>query len=78
MVGSTKPREAGRKQPADDGRHFGFVVDDKEAARAALKAAGIKPIDGRFPDFRDFWGNRTRSWATTTSNSPRLQTSCGA
>ena len=50
--------QAGRKQPADDGRHFGLVVDDKEAARAALQAAGIKPIDGPFLDFRDPWGNR--------------------
>jgi predicted enzyme related to lactoylglutathione lyase len=50
--------QAGRKQPADDGRHFGLVVDDKEAARAALKAAGVKPVDGPFLDFRDPWGNR--------------------
>src|SRR5262249_44810827 len=28
--------QKGRKQPADDGRHFGLVVDDKEAARATL------------------------------------------
>lgn len=49
---------AGRKQSADDGRHFGLVVDDKEAARGALKAAGIEPIDGPFLDFRDPWGNR--------------------
>jgi hypothetical protein len=47
--------QAGRKQPADDGRHVGLVVDDKEAARAALKAAGIKPIAGPFLDFRDPW-----------------------
>ena len=45
--------QAGRKQPADDGRHVGLVVDDKEAARAALKAAGVKPIGGPFLDFRD-------------------------
>lgn len=50
--------QAGRKQAADDGRHVGLVVDDKEAARAALKAAGVKPIDGQFLDFRDPWGNR--------------------
>jgi lactoylglutathione lyase len=50
--------QAGRKQPADDGRHVGLVVDDKEAARAALEAAGVKPIDGPFLDFRDPWGNR--------------------
>jgi lactoylglutathione lyase len=50
--------QAGRRQPADDGRHVGLVVDDKEAARAALKAACVKPIDGPFLDFRDPWGNR--------------------
>jgi predicted enzyme related to lactoylglutathione lyase len=50
--------QKGRKQPADDGRHFGLVVDDKEAARSALKAAGVTPLDGPFLDFRDPWGNR--------------------
>ncbi|MEM5331382.1 VOC family protein [Paraburkholderia sp. JHI2823] len=50
--------QAGRKQPADDGRHVGLVVDDKQAALAALKAAGVEPIDGPFLDFRDPWGNR--------------------
>jgi lactoylglutathione lyase len=50
--------QKGRKQPADDGRHFGLVVDDKEAVRAALKAAGITPIEGPFLDFRGPWGNR--------------------
>ena len=50
--------QSGRKQPADDGRHVGLVVDDTEVARAALEAAGIKPIDGPFLDFRDPWGNR--------------------
>jgi lactoylglutathione lyase len=50
--------QKGRKQPPDDGRHFGLVVDNKEAARAALDAAGITPLDGPFLDFRDPWGNR--------------------
>ena len=50
--------QKGRTQPADDGRHFGLVVDDKEATRNALKAAGITPLDGPFLDFRDPWGNR--------------------
>ena len=36
--------QAGRRQPADDGRHFGLVVDDKEVARAALKPALRSPI----------------------------------
>jgi lactoylglutathione lyase len=50
--------QKGRQQPADDGRHFGLVVDDKETARKALKAAGVIPLDGPFLDFRDPWGNR--------------------
>ena len=50
--------QKGRKQPADDGRHFGLVVDDKQAAREALEAAGVKPLDGPFLDFLDPWGNR--------------------
>ena len=50
--------QKGRKQPADDGRHFGLVVDDKEAVRKALKAAGVEALPGQFLDFRDPWGNR--------------------
>jgi len=50
--------QKGRKQPADDGRHFGLVVDDKEAARKALNAAGVTPLEGPFLDFLDPWGNR--------------------
>ena len=50
--------QKGRKQAPDDGRHFGLVVDDKEAARQALKEAGVKILPGRFLDFRDPWGNR--------------------
>jgi predicted enzyme related to lactoylglutathione lyase len=47
-----------RRQPADDGRHFGLVVDDKEKVRAAMAAAGVEPLPGPFLDFRDPWGNR--------------------
>jgi len=50
--------QKGRRQSADDGRHFGLVVDDKEAARKALEAAGVTLLDGPFLDFRDPWGNR--------------------
>jgi len=35
-----------------------LVVDDKEAARRALKVAGVTTLDGDFLDFRDPWGNR--------------------
>ncbi|HEY1753015.1 MAG TPA: VOC family protein [Caulobacteraceae bacterium] len=50
--------QKGRTQGADDGRHFGLVVDDKAAARRALEAAGVAPLPGPFLDFRDPWGNR--------------------
>jgi lactoylglutathione lyase len=50
--------QKGRTQPADDGRHFGLVVDDKDAVRKALSDAGIKPLPGPFLDFLDPWGNR--------------------
>src|SRR5580704_4312972 len=50
--------QKGRRQTADDGRHFGLVVDDREAARDALKAAGVTLLEGPILDFRDPWGNR--------------------
>jgi lactoylglutathione lyase len=50
--------QKGRSQPADEGRHFGLVVDDKDAVRKALAEAGIQPLPGPFLDFLDPWGNR--------------------
>jgi lactoylglutathione lyase len=50
--------QKGRTQAADDGRHFGLVVDDKDAVRRALAQAGVEPLPGRFLDFLDPWGNR--------------------
>ena len=47
----------GRRQGPDDERHFGHVVDDREAVRAALAAAGIEPHRGRGLRFADPWGN---------------------
>ena len=38
-------------------RHFGLVVDDKDAVRAALEAAGAEIVPSRGLDFRDPWGN---------------------
>ena len=49
---------AGRTQPADDARHFGLVVDDREAMRGALERAGVEILGGSGLDFRDPWGNR--------------------
>jgi hypothetical protein len=47
----------GRYQGPDDGRHFGLVVDDRDAVRSALAAAGIAPEPGRGLLVRDPWGN---------------------
>jgi lactoylglutathione lyase len=47
---------AGREAAPDRERHFGLVVDDKEAVRARLQELGIA-VTGRGVDFRDPWGN---------------------
>ena len=48
---------AGRSQPADESRHFGLVVDDKEGTRAALAEAGVSVRPSGSLDFHDPWGN---------------------
>ena len=48
----------GRRQGPDEGRHFGLVVDDKEAVRAAVEREGLSVVPGRGLDFLDPWGNR--------------------
>ena len=66
----------GRSQGPDDARHFGLVVDDREAVRAALPEAGVEPLPGRR------WTSATlgkpagsRSSAIATSSSPRRRAS---
>jgi catechol 2,3-dioxygenase-like lactoylglutathione lyase family enzyme len=51
---------AGRSQPADDDRHFGLVVDDKESVRAALRDAGVAVQPSGSLDFDDPWGNHVQ------------------
>jgi lactoylglutathione lyase len=46
----------GRTQPPDEHRHFGLVVEDKAAAIAAAREAGVE-LFGKGNDFRDPWGN---------------------
>jgi catechol 2,3-dioxygenase-like lactoylglutathione lyase family enzyme len=46
----------GRTQEPDDQRHFGLVVEDREAALEAAREAGVE-LFGRGNDFRDPWGN---------------------
>jgi catechol-2,3-dioxygenase len=48
---------AGRTQPPDRARHFGLVVDGKEAVRAAMRQAGIGVQSSGSLDFQDPWGN---------------------
>lgn len=48
----------GRPQAPDRTRHFGLVVDDKEATRHALTGIGADILPGRRLDFLDPDGNR--------------------
>ena len=48
---------SGRTQPPDGARHFGLVVDDREAVRAALAERGIRVAPEGSVDFADPWGN---------------------
>jgi len=48
----------GRTQAPDAQRHFGLVVDDREAVRAAARSAGLEVSSGRSVRFRDPWGNQ--------------------
>jgi lactoylglutathione lyase len=50
----------GRTQAPDAHRHFGLVVDDKEAARKALQDAGVDVQPSGSVDFRDPWGNHVQ------------------
>jgi len=47
----------GRTQVADTKRHFGFVVDYREAVKRALDKLGVKSINERL-NILDPWGNR--------------------
>ncbi len=49
---------AGRRQPTDNDRHFGLVVDDREGLRARMEAAGVEFVSENRFDFLDPWGNR--------------------
>ena len=47
----------GRSQVPDTKRHFGFVVDDRDAVRRSMDRLGIKSINDRL-NIHDPWGNR--------------------
>lgn len=50
----------GRSQEPDSDRHFGLVVDDREALRSGLEAAGAEILPSHGLDFRDPWGNHVQ------------------
>jgi lactoylglutathione lyase len=51
---------AGRTQPPDRARHFGLVVDDKEALRAELRRQGVDVRASGSLDVFDPWGNQVQ------------------
>jgi len=51
---------ASGEHPPDRARHFGLVVDDKEAVRGAMQGAGIDVADRGSLDFHDPWGNQVQ------------------
>jgi catechol 2,3-dioxygenase-like lactoylglutathione lyase family enzyme len=48
----------GRSAARDEDRHVGFVVDSRDAFRAAARAAGVALLPGRGTRIRDPWGNQ--------------------
>jgi lactoylglutathione lyase len=50
----------GRTQEPDRARHFGLVVDDLEAVRAAVEREGLQVLGSRGLDFLDPWGNHVQ------------------
>lgn len=54
---------SGRSQTADTKRHFGMVVDNREAVRQAAERLGCQILESPFPgglDFLDPWGNHVQ------------------
>jgi len=51
---------AKRSQVPDQKRHFGLVVDDKDALRKRLEVIGAEILPGRALDFLDPWGNHVQ------------------
>ena len=48
----------GRTQEPDRARHFGLVVDDRDAVLASAREAGVQIFGGN--SFRDPWGNHVQ------------------
>jgi catechol 2,3-dioxygenase-like lactoylglutathione lyase family enzyme len=60
----------GKTQVPDTKRHFGLVVDDREAVRKAMARHGIKSINDRL-NILDPWATGLKSFPTRIVNSPK-------
>jgi len=49
-----------RTQSSDRARHFGLVVDDRDAVRRSLEKLGAEILPGAGLDFLDPWGNHVQ------------------
>ncbi len=58
----------------DHERHFGLVVDGKEAVGETLARMGVDLASERFMDFYDPWGNRIEIVGYPGTSSPRPTT----
>ena len=70
--------QKGRTQPADDGRHFGLVVDDKDAVHKRWLKRESNPCPALFLTSAIHGATGSRLSVMKTSNSPRHQTSFAA
>ncbi len=67
---------AGRRQAPDEERHVGLVVDDKEATRRALDAAGAEVLPARGATSATRGATTSRSSSTPIFSSQRRPRSC--
>jgi glyoxalase/bleomycin resistance protein/dioxygenase superfamily protein len=70
--------QKGRSQSPDDGRHFGLVVDDKDAVRRALAGQALRRCLDLSSTFGTLGAIASRSLATTMFSSPSHLTSFAA
>ena len=68
----------GRRQGADEHRHFGLVVDDRSRVRELAQAAGATLSGARSSTSSTRGATASRSSTTKTSSSPRRRTCCTA
>ena len=69
--------QKGRKQPPDEGRHFGLVVDDRRWHAKRCLTRALKLCRDRFSTSSTPGATASRSLDTTTFNSPKRRTYCG-